>query len=449
MIDLNGYRNAMKHLPEGAAWAEVNAQEIECMQVTVTQGEVTRTTAHKQTALYVRAKAERTGVTYTQNRNESPEVVINQALENSRYGEGVSDDVLLRQLIERTGTPLNPVALEPLLTIGNRLTELAHRQDATVVRATADVRVDTRANAVLNTYGLDVDDGARVYAAKVSVVGECQGRQFNADAKVTAESLDDLPLEAAVRRATDGLRIQYAPRSFASALSPVVLDSSVVINILTTAWQLFSGLKVQSGASALAGKLGSRVGAEAVHMTDRATREACGYRFQRDNEGVAGSTNSLMQAGVITGLMHTQATAAHAGVAATGNSGRVALLTGSIPTELIPVPRILCIEPGTATLAELLENMGNGVYIAQSFDVFHSINIGSGDFSIPCRGAVVKDGHCQYNVTGMTIAGNVLDLFSQVMQVGSDLWIDEFLLKSYCIGAPSLRLARLQVNGKG
>lgn len=92
--------------------------------------------------------------------------------------------------------------------------------------------------------------------------------------------------------------------------------------------------------------------------------------------------------------------------------------------------------------------MGDGVYITESYDIFHSINIGSGDFAIPCRGIVIKDGKPHHSVTALTICGNLVSLFKNVEETGNDLLIDEFLLKSYCVGSPSIRIRKLQVNGQ-
>ena len=99
-------------------------------------------------------------------------------------------------------------------------------------------------------------------------------------------------------------------------------------------------------------------------------------------------------------------------------------------------------------MGELLEELGDGIYVTNSYDVFHSINIGSGWFSIPCRGTVIKGGIEDRNVTGMTMNGKLTNLFARVMAAGKDLYIEEFLRKSYCVGAPSLLIEKLQINGK-
>ena len=48
----------------------------------------------------------------------------------------------------------------------------------------------------------------------------------------------------------------------------MVLDQSVGINIMMTAWQLFSGMKYCDGSTALKGRLGEYIGSSAFSIVD-------------------------------------------------------------------------------------------------------------------------------------------------------------------------------------
>lgn len=449
MLMMDGYRKALASPDKDVRWAEVNAHRDESVTLDVSGGEVTRTGASLYTAYYVRACGEHLGLAYTQDGAQNPSQLIRQAVENGRYGSAEPFEIPAQARKTPAAEDHPAPDLQTLVDAGHRLNSIALACDNSISYASSQLRADTRESSVINSSGLDVHAGQRLYSARLSLMGQKDGRQYNAAAQVTAATPGALNLQAAAGRAAGALIGQYAPRDLKSGFYPLVLDSSVVINIMTTAWQLFSGQKMIKGSSALFGRLGQAVGSGALSISDSPIREGCGYSFQMDHEGVEARANTLVRSGVLENLLHTQATASHFGVLPTGNSGRVALLTGSLPTELIPVPRVLCLEPGQHDRKTLLSRMGEGLLISQSFDVFHSVNIGSGDFSIPCRGSVVRDGRCQYNVTGLTLSGNLLDLMRRIEETGSDLWIDEFLLKSYCIGAPSIRLSGLQVNGKG
>lgn len=448
MKGIEAYRQALTAAGD-LQWAEINAQTRESLMVGVSQGKITRTDANAQTVFYVRASAGRAGYAYTQDPMEDASAVLRRAAENGLACEEERRNELA-QAEKRDAEALPQEAdIEEMTATANAMTGMAAAADTRVVQAAADVRMDTLETRVLNTRGLDVGMARRVYAAEISVMAAENGQQVNASAQITSDRLQALDLSAAAERAIWQASMQFEQRELKPGLYPVVLDSSVVINIFTTAWQLFSAAKYIDGSSAVSGRLGDAIASPALTITDRPAWPGCGYRFLLDDEGCSGQAVELIRQGTLAGLMHTQATAAAMNASPTGNSGRVALLTGSIPTELIVVPKVFCVEPGNATRESLLQTMGDGVWITRSFDVFHSVNVGSGDFAIPCSGAVVKDGRPAYNVGGLTLCGNLLDLASNIVEVANDLWIDEFLLKSYCVGAPSMLVSTMQVNGRG
>ena len=95
-----------------------------------------------------------------------------------------------------------------------------------------------------------------------------------------------------------------------------------------------------------------------------------------------------------------------------------------------------------------MKEMGNGVYVTESFDVFHSINIASGEFHVPCRGILVENGECKACVEGITINGTIQDLLRDTLEVGSEVQVRPMdLLKSYTVCAPAMRIRSLNVTG--
>ena len=81
--------------------------------------------------------------------------------------------------------------------------------------------------------------------------------------------------------------------------------------------------------------------------------------------------------------------------------------------------------------------MKTGLVLTYSLDLFHSVSIASGAFSVPCGGYYVKDGIAVGSVSQMTVAGTLRELFSGVEAVADDLDFDDFYFKNYCVGSPS------------
>ena len=74
----------------------------------------------------------------------------------------------------------------------------------------------------------------------------------------------------------------------------------------------------------------------------------------------------------------------------------------------------------------------------------HTINPISGDFSIGFSGFFIDNGQIIRPVRGMTIAGNILDVFNHIEEIGSDIM---FFPHSGSIGSPSILIFGLSVSG--
>ena len=157
-----------------------------------------------------------------------------------------------------------------------------------------------------------------------------------------------------------------------------------------------------------------------------------------DDEGVPAARTTVVEKGVLKTLLHNRKTAKKAGCATTGNAGKpsVASPVGVSPTNFYQ-------EPGSASLEELFETLGSGLYITDISGLHAGCNSVSGEFSLLARGFVVENGKQGRPVEQITVTGNFLEYLKGVRAVGSDL---RFGFGG--IGSPSLLIESLQVAGK-
>jgi PmbA protein len=237
--------------------------------------------------------------------------------------------------------------------------------------------------------------------------------------------------------------------ALASGTYDCVLSARVVCNIMNTAWQVFVGASMAAGKTIFAAQPGTPVGSDCLNILDAPRVDGFGYDFALDSEGTVCRSKAIVQAGRLVTPLHTLASAAALGHAPTGNAGRAALLTGSVPVSIVTIPAICYVGPGDSSEAALLNRLGDGLYVADSLDVFHSINITSGDFSIPCSGIVYRGGRAAQVANAFTLVGNLRDLFARVEAVGDDLQLEAFLYDNYAFGGPSMLVRGLGVSSAG
>ncbi len=66
----------------------------------------------------------------------------------------------------------------------------------------------------------------------------------------------------------------------------------------------------------------------------------------------------------------------------------------------------------------MLKTMGTGLLVTELLG--HGINMVTGDYSRGAAGFWVENGQIQYPVEEITIAGNLREMFRQIVEVGAD-----------------------------
>ena len=119
--------------------------------------------------------------------------------------------------------------------------------------------------------------------------------------------------------------------------------------------------------------------------------------------GKLGPTRCRMP-GVLQGYVLSSYSARKLGMQTTGNAGGV---------------HNLQVQPGEFDLEGLIKEMNTGLLVTELMG--QGINIVTGDYSRGAAGFWVENGEIQYPVEEITIAGNLKDMFKQIVHVGNDV----------------------------
>jgi PmbA protein len=130
-----------------------------------------------------------------------------------------------------------------------------------------------------------------------------------------------------------------------------------------------------------------------------------------DNEGVATQPRTLVQDGVLQGYMLSSYSARKLGMTTTGNAG------GN--HNLIVSPGGL--DANGLDFKGLLKTMGTGLLVTELLG--HGLNMVTGDYSRGAAGFWVENGVIDYPVEEITIAGNLQEMFKQIIAIGTDVLV--------------------------
>lgn len=123
-----------------------------------------------------------------------------------------------------------------------------------------------------------------------------------------------------------------------------------------------------------------------------------------DDEGVRTESRDLVRDGILQGYILGSYSARKLGMQTTGNAGGA---------------HNLFVQPGPDDFAGLLQRMDCGLLVTEVMG--QGVNMVTGDYSRGAAGFWVEKGKIQYPVNEVTIAGNLRDMFMNIVAVGRDV----------------------------
>lgn len=266
-----------------------------------------------------------------------------------------------------------------------------------------------------------------------AIAGDDQGMENGSEYR-SARWQSDLPDPAwiggeAGRRAVSRL----GARKIASTTAAVIFENRLAASLLSPLIGAISGPSIARGTSFLKDKLGQAVFAKGVTIAEEPHRRRGLGSSPFDDEGVANAERNLIDDGVLTTWLLNTATARQLGLTSTGHASRG--LAG--PPGVAPAN--LTMRPGTRDRAAMMRDAGSGLVVTSMFGP--SLNGNTGDWSVGCAGFWFENGEFAYPVAEITVAGNLIDIYSRLVP-GSDLEIRG------ASNAPSLLIDALAIAGK-
>jgi len=188
-------------------------------------------------------------------------------------------------------------------------------------------------------------------------------------------------------------------------------------------WRIERAVSAQSlceRISPLEGKEGQQVLDERITIIDHPHRKGYHNTDLFDDEGVPTKPYTLFDRGVFNGFICDLKHAKKLGRQPTGHGWKTSMWGGGVETPVQPALQHLMIEPGDATVEEMIQGMDEGV-IVHFPNSAHSGNIPQGDFSVNIGlGYYVKDGKVQGRVEDCMVSGNIYALFKSLNTISSE-----------------------------
>ncbi len=256
-----------------------------------------------------------------------------------------------------------------------------------------------------NSHGFVGDYSATTHGMSVSVVAQAQQlmeRDVDYCYARRASDLDapEVIADAAVARTLRRLQARKIP----TCRCPVIFERRVAKSLWGHFIAAISGSQLYRKTSFLVDSLGQKIFPDFLTLGQQ-PHLLCGYgSVPFDHQGVKTQDLKYVEQGRVSHYVLGNYSAKKLGMTTTGNAGGVFNLS---VTHTDKDMSALCQEIGTGLL--VTELLGQGV------------NLMTGDYSRGAAGFWIDQGEIQYPVHEVTIAGNLRDMFAQVVAVGNDL----------------------------
>lgn len=275
--------------------------------------------------------------------------------------------------------------------------------------------------------------GASAHAISASMLAERDGQKQRDGAWHWVRHLAELEdSEAVGQRAGERAVARLGARKLSSGPMPVIFDPRVGGTLVGHLLSAIAGPAISRRTSFLLEQLGGQVFAEGITILDDPHR-LHGLRSRPfDGEGLTTAPTRLIDAGVLTTWMLDSASARQLGLTPTGHAARG---VGGPPGVSASNVHIVA---GTQSRDDLIGGIKRGLLVTEL--IGQGVNGVTGDYSRGAGGFLIEDGQQGHPVAEITIAGNLKDMFRN-MVAADDL---DF---RYAVNTPTLMIEGMTVAG--
>ncbi|MHB1949704.1 MAG: metalloprotease PmbA [Gammaproteobacteria bacterium] len=233
-----------------------------------------------------------------------------------------------------------------------------------------------------------------------------QGDEMQRDYYYTLAADPELlePLYMVATKAAERTVRRLGGQRLSTRRVPVIFAAEEARGFLGHFVAAIQGGNLYRKSSFLVDHLGKQIFPEHIFLDERPWLPKSLGSAPFDDNGVATQPKFFVEKGVLKSYSLGVYSARKLGMQPTGNAGGV---------------HNLFINTGKKDLPQLLKTMGTGLLVTELMG--QGVNLITGDYSRGASGFWVENGEIQYPVEEITIAGNLREMYMQIIEVGCDV----------------------------
>ena len=218
----------------------------------------------------------------------------------------------------------------------------------------------------------------------------------NAEFLESPKEVGEIAAERTIRR--------LGGRSLSPRQCPVLFSAEIASSLLGSFVGAISGGSLYRKSTFLLDALNTQIFPSFIHIHEQPHLIGGLGSSMYDSEGVATKHRDLVRGGILQDYVLSTYSARKLGLKSTGNAGGV---------------RNLTITPTAGNFESMLQSLGTGLLVTELMG--QGVKMVTGDYSRGAAGFWVENGVIQYPVEEITIAGNLKNMFENIVAVGNDV----------------------------
>ncbi len=235
--------------------------------------------------------------------------------------------------------------------------------------------------------------------------GDDKERDWNSDSSRFLTGLRDPVLIG--KEAGERAVARLGGTKLESCTAPVIFEHRMASRIIGTLLGGISGSAISRGISFLREKLGQKIFAKGITISDDPLKQGGWSSHPFDGEGHDVAARNLIEDGVLTTWLLNRSTASQLGLKSTGHAS---LNPGGSPGV---GSSNVTLHAGSRDLAGLMSDAGTGLMVIETLSP--SFNANTGDYSVGVSGLWFENGVVVRPVNEITVAGNMLEIFATLI----------------------------------
>ena len=230
-------------------------------------------------------------------------------------------------------------------------------------------------------------------------------------------NLEELDIDSCISETSDKLISHLDYKSIETNKYLVCFTPEAFLQLISAFSSMFNARSIIDGLSLMnEDSLGNQISVPNLNISDEGLHPKNVGAFSFDGEGTPTQNIQLVSNGILTNLLHSEATARKFGVRPTGHAGLGAKVSVSPDWLVVSKSKSKMDKDSSLSIKDTIKEY---ILIDELSAIHSGVKASQGSFSLPFDGWIVNEGK-KTSIEAATVAGDILKVLSSIVKIENE-----------------------------